>query len=66
MGASRGMIMVPLDFRWLRWGRASLLGVLSSSVSVEVFEFDCEAGGVEQVVAIGKGFDSVIDGTGVG
>lgn len=38
VGASLGMIIVPLDFRWLRRGRVSLPGLLTSSVSVELFD----------------------------
>lgn len=56
------MIIVPLDFRWVMRGRVSLLGVLTSSVSVEAFEVDWEAGGVGRV-SEDMGSDSVIEGT---
>lgn len=62
VGASRGMIMVPLDLRWVRRGRLSLPGLLCSSVSVEVLEVPLEAGGVGRVVLTSRGFAVVMDG----
>lgn len=54
--------MVPLDLRWVKRGRPSLLGLLVSSVSVEVLEVFLDAGGVGRVVLTSTGSALVMDG----
>lgn len=56
VGASRGMMLVPLDFRETSWGRARCEGLGVSSVSVEVPELDWDEGGVGRDVETGSDF----------